>query len=66
MICYRDITFCYYLDCKNKECKRRFEGQIEKEYKEFNNKWLEKLESNGEVLEDFPICSFAEKPGCYE
>jgi len=27
MICYRDITFCYYLDCKNKECKRRFEGQ---------------------------------------
>lgn len=28
MLCYRDMTFCPFLECSNKECPRRLEYDV--------------------------------------
>lgn len=58
MICYKDMTFCPFANCKHfgdtKEdpdnCFRSLTKRIRREAKKNN----------------LPICQFTEKPGCYE
>lgn len=54
MLCYRDMTFCNYLDCANKQCSRRLTDDVIKSA----SKWWGK--------DNPPICVFAEKPNCFE
>jgi len=51
MICYRDMTFCDYRDCKHwEECHRKLTEKIMKDADHIH----------------IPIAKFAEKPHCFE
>jgi len=56
MICYQDMTFCgFFNDCVHKDvCGRALTEEIRREAAAW---W-------GSV--DAPICTFVDKPGCYE
>lgn len=54
MMCYKDMTWCTFSDCKNKDnCHRYFT----KEDRARATKWWGN--------EDFPLAYFAEKPDCF-
>jgi len=55
MICYKDKTYCRFEDCKNfgdkkGDCDRSLTKEVEKEAEKFG----------------LLICSFAERPDCFE
>jgi hypothetical protein len=54
MLCYKDATFCDYLECKNISCERRLTEHV----KSLARRWWGN--------DNPPICIFTEKPGCYE
>lgn len=50
MLCYRDMTYCDYVDCSDLKCSRRLTDAVEKA---------------AELLK-LPISQFAEKPDCFK
>ena len=54
MICYRDMTWCTFLDCKDKKCSRRYTDKVKAEAKAW---WGGK---------GAPICRFVNKPDCFK
>ena len=50
MLCYRDMTFCPFLECAKKDCQRRL---------------TDKVKRNAE-RGDWPIAQLSEKPDCFE
>lgn len=50
MLCYKDMTFCSYLECAKKDCHRRLTEEVEKAAKKSG----------------LLICSWSEKPDCFE
>ena len=51
MICYRDKTFCNYVNCENfKNCDRAMN--------EYHVKKVTEIK--------LPVCFFADKPDCYK
>lgn len=57
MICYKDMTFCTYLDCTNTKCHRRLTGKVLEDARI----WWKDFKIEGGP----PICQFSEKPECY-
>jgi len=53
MICYKDMTFCAFLDCSNSTCERRLTLEIQKEAEEL---WGDNP----------PIATYMAKPKCFE
>ena len=49
MICYKDKTFCPFIDCKQRDCDRRLTLAAELSAKKLN----------------LPLSLLAEKPECY-
>ncbi len=49
MLCYKDRTFCEFLECRNTDCDRRLTPEIYKKAEELG----------------LPICKFIEKPDCF-
>lgn len=55
MICYRDMTFCQFKDCKNFEtCGRAFTEKVQQEAIEWWGK------------NDPPVAFFVDKPDCFD
>ena len=50
---YKDMTFCRFLDCKDKDCHRRFTHEVMQAAKAW---W-----GNPNP----PVCFFSEKPECF-
>lgn len=48
-MCYKDMTFCEFLECCHTDCARRLVPDIYK-----------KAESCG-----LPVCKFTERPDCF-
>jgi len=55
MLCYRDMTFCPFLDCTNIECSRRLTAQVHEDAR----KWWGDCEGYP------PICKYVDKPDCF-
>lgn len=53
MICYKDMTFCGYLGCANKDCERRLTDEV----KAAARRWWGK--------DNPPICCYAATPDCF-
>lgn len=53
-MCYKDKTFCPFLECKNLQCDRRLTDVI----KAAARRWWGK--------DNPPICIFAARPDCFE
>lgn len=53
-MCYKDKTFCSFLDCKNLQCDRRLTDVVESAAR----RWWGK--------DNPPICMFAAEPDCFE
>jgi len=49
MLCYRDMTFCPYLECDDKECYRRLTKEV----------------GAAAIKAGLLISQFAEKPECF-
>ena len=49
MLCYKGMTFCEYLGCANKKCRRRITDKIKQEAERVG----------------LPIAKWAGKPNCY-
>lgn len=54
MICYKDMTFCNFLECKNIGCERRLTDKV---YHDADVWWGKP---------NTPIMIFAQKPKCFE
>ena len=50
MLCYKDMTFCPFLDCKVESCHRRLTEKIKKDAENFG----------------LPVARFIDRPDCYE
>ena len=60
MICYRDMTFCVFKDCKKwSECGRAFTEEVEAQAREWG-------ERSGFEPGKTPVCYFSSKPECFE
>ena len=57
MMCYRDMTFCEYTECKEfGKCFRSLTDEV----KQKAHDWW------GDIEGDAPICQFAEQPDCFK
>lgn len=60
MMCYKDVTFCDYYECKKfKTCDRAF---TEKVMDDADKWWM----SNGGKQGEAPVCLYCELPRCFE
>lgn len=60
MYCFRDMTFCTFLDCGDLNCPRRLTFAVQKDA----DKWWK--EEVGESKGNPPICTFMAKPRCFK
>ena len=57
MICYRDKTFCSFLNCMHSNTCHR---ALTKEIRKMADKWW------GKGKDKAPICQYSDKPECWE
>uniref|UniRef100_A0A6M3KTF3 Uncharacterized protein n=1 Tax=viral metagenome TaxID=1070528 RepID=A0A6M3KTF3_9ZZZZ len=50
MICYKDMTFCGFLECADKKCHRRLTKEVKSK----------------SIAIGLPICQFMDKPNCFK
>ncbi len=59
MLCYKDMMFCTFLECKNVVCVRRLTEKVRADAQE----WWNRL---GSISTRVPIAIFDRKPSCYQ